>query len=50
MNNPDEELYQKIIEFSKATGYATFDYLPDAEQGYPFVFVGEQDNTDQYTK
>lgn len=50
MNNPYEEIYQKIMELSKAKGYATFDYLPDDEQGYPFVFVGEQDNTDQYTK
>lgn len=48
--NPYEEIFQTIIDLSKKQGYATFDYLPDDEQGYPFVFVGEQDNTDIYTK
>ncbi|MCF1843906.1 hypothetical protein ONZ78_01510 [Lactobacillus mulieris] len=48
--NPYEEIYNKIIEDCKKTGVATFDYLPDENQSYPFFMVGDQINTDEYTK
>lgn len=50
MKNPYEEIFQTIKDLSQRCGYATFDYLPDESQGYPFVFIGEQVNSDQYTK
>ena len=50
MHNPYEEIYDTVMGLSKKCGYDTFDYLPDSDQSYPFVFVGEQVNTDEYTK
>ena len=50
MNNPYNEIFQTVIELSKKKGYDTFDYLPDENQSYPFVFVGNQQNTDIPTK
>lgn len=50
MNNPYDEIFNKVIELSKKLGYSTFDYQPDNEQGYPFVFVGNQQNIDIQTK
>lgn len=48
--NPYQEIFEKIIELSKEEGYATFDYLPDESQAYPFVYVGYQQNIDKITK
>lgn len=50
MNNPYQEIFDTILMLSKQQGYPTFDYLPDDGQGYPFVFIGAQQNIDQYTK
>ncbi|KMK52889.1 hypothetical protein FEFB_13620 [Fructobacillus sp. EFB-N1] len=50
MSNPYNEIFQTVIELSKKQGYDTFDYLPDESQSYPFVFVGNQQNTDIPTK
>jgi hypothetical protein len=50
MNNPYNEIFQTVIELSKKKGYDTFDYLPDENHSYPFVFVGNQQNTDIQTK
>ncbi|MCO0831915.1 hypothetical protein NFX39_02240 [Fructobacillus sp. W13] len=50
MSNPYNEIFQTVIELSKKQGYDTFDYLPDENQSYPFVFVGNQQNTDIQTK
>lgn len=50
MSNPYNEIFQTVIELSKKQGYDTFDYLPDENQSYPFVFVGNQQNTDIPTK
>ncbi len=50
MNNPYNEIFQTVIELSRKKGYDTFDYLPDENQSYPFVFVGNQQNTDIPTK
>ena len=50
MSNPYNEIFQTVIELSKKQGYDTFDYLPDESQSYPFVFVGNQQNTDIQTK
>lgn len=50
MNNPYNEIFQTVIELSRKKGYDTFDCLPDENQSYPFVFVGNQQNTDIQTK
>lgn len=50
MSNPYLETFNHVIDVSKQCGYATFDYLPDENEHYPFVFVGAQNNTDIYTK
>lgn len=50
MNNPYNEIFQTVIKLSRKKGYDTFDYLPDENQSYPFVFVGNQQNTDIQTK
>ncbi|GAP04944.1 DUF3168 domain-containing protein [Fructobacillus tropaeoli] len=50
MSNPYNEIFQTVIKLSKKKGYDTFDYLPDENQSYPFVFVGNQQNTDIPTK
>lgn len=50
MNNPYNEIFQTVIKLSRKKGYDTFDYLPDENQSYPFVFVGNQQNTDIPTK
>ena len=50
MSNQYNEIFQTVIELSKKQGYDTFDYLPDESQSYPFVFVGNQQNTDIQTK
>ncbi|CAK1224408.1 hypothetical protein R82291_FJPPFKPJ_00417 [Fructobacillus cardui] len=50
MSNPYNEIFQTVIELSKKQGYDTFDYLPDESQSYPFVYVGNQQNTDIPTK
>lgn len=47
---PYEELFQKIVENCKTLDVPVFDYLPDEDQGYPFLMVGDQINTDEYTK
>lgn len=48
--DPYQEIFEKIIELSNESGYATFDYLPDESQAYPFVYVGYQHNIDNITK
>lgn len=50
MIDPYQEIFEKIIELSNESGYATFDYLPDESQAYPFVYVGYQQNIDRITK
>ena len=35
MIDPYQEIFEKIIELSNESGYATFDYLPDESQAYP---------------
>lgn len=50
MNNPYNEIFQTVIKLSRKKGYDTFDYLPDENQSYPFVFVVNQQNTDIPTK
>lgn len=49
MIDPYQEIFEKIIELSNESGYATFDYLPDESQAYPFVYVGYQQNIDKIT-
>lgn len=50
MSNPYNEIFETVIALSRKQGYATFDYLPDDRQGYPFVYIGTQQNVDIETK
>lgn len=47
---PYDELFDKAFEVSESLGFSTYDYLPQDEVAYPFVFIGEQFNEDQLTK
>ncbi len=47
---PYEELFQKVMDNCKKLGVDVFDYLPDEDQGYPFILVGDQINADEFTK
>lgn len=47
---PQQLLFDDIFKRSMHLGYDTYDYLPAASASYPFVFVGEQFNTDLRTK
>lgn len=50
MANPYNEIYRHLFGVSEALGYETYDYLPDSEASYPFVFLGEQFSKDVQTK
>ncbi|MGM0217646.1 tail completion protein gp17 [Enterococcus sp. AZ126] len=50
MNNPYIEIYDGIFKASEKLGFETYDYLPDDEASYPYVFIGEQFSNDQQTK
>lgn len=47
---PYDELFEKAFAVSENLGFPTYDYLPQEEVEYPFVFIGEQFNDDQLTK
>nr|DAI36568.1 MAG TPA: hypothetical protein [Caudoviricetes sp.] len=42
---PNHDLFRKIFAISNAR-VNTYDYLPDAEASYPFVYVGENNGSD----
>lgn len=42
---PNHDLFRKIFAISDAR-VDTYDYLPDADAKYPFVYVGENNGSD----
>ena len=50
MNNPFIEIHDRLLELSKELGYDTYDYLPEDDVPYPFVFIGEMFTLDRPTK
>lgn len=42
---PNHDLFRKIFAISDAR-VDTYDYLPDAEANYPFVYIGENNGSD----
>ena len=42
---PNHDLFRKIFAISDAR-VDTYDYLPDADASYPFVYVGENNGSD----
>lgn len=49
MNNPYSELRDTCLLLAEKLGYKAYEYLPSMAS-YPFVFVGEQFNTDKQMK
>ena len=44
---PNHAIFRKIFSESLKVTDRTFDYLPDAGTKYPFIFIGENSNTDE---
>lgn len=44
---PNHAIFRKVFSESLKVTDRTFDYLPDAETKYPFIFIGETSNTDE---
>lgn len=42
---PTHNIFRQIFATCSAIG-DTYDYLPDAQAKYPFIYIGEQSNTD----
>lgn len=42
---PNHDLFRKIFAISDAR-FDTYDYLPNADASYPFVYVGENNGSD----
>lgn len=41
---PNHAIFRKIFEVCLSVHKRTFDYLPDADTKYPFIYVGENQN------
>jgi hypothetical protein len=50
LKSPQQQIYDAVFLISNNFGYRTVDYLPADDFGYPFVFVGEQFDSDLRTK
>ena len=50
MNDPQQELFTALKLKAEAKGYKVFDSLPGEEEPYPFIFLGETQQTDKRTK
>lgn len=50
MYSPQQQIFDTIFAKSEELGNDTYDYLPEADANYPFVFIGEQFDTDRITK
>lgn len=50
MKSPQQAIYDALFEVSLSLKYRTFPFLPAKEASYPFVYVGEQYDTDKNTK
>ncbi|QDI90212.1 hypothetical protein EPH95_02695 [Salicibibacter halophilus] len=48
--SPQQQIYDAVFSASLNLGFDTYDYLPADSADYPFVFVGEQMNSDRRTK
>lgn len=46
MKSPQQQIFDLVFSISEQLGYKTFDYLPAEKVGYPFVFIGEQYDSD----
>lgn len=44
---PSHAVFRTVFKNGLQTTERTFDYLPDAETQYPFIFVGENSNVDE---
>ncbi|WP_293956803.1 hypothetical protein [uncultured Streptococcus sp.] len=44
---PNHAIFRKIFSESLKVTNRTFDYLPDVGTKYPFIFIGENSNTDE---
>jgi|SRR5690625_698482 len=47
---PQQQIYNKVFEVCLSLGYDTYDYLPANKAKLPFVFLGEQFDSDIATK
>ncbi|MCT6826978.1 hypothetical protein [Bombilactobacillus mellifer] len=43
--DPNQAIYDALFKISLNLGYQTFNYLPDSQASYPFVYFGEQFDT-----
>lgn len=50
MQSPQSQIFNACYITSSSLGYATHDFLPAASAEYPFVYIGEQFDTDRATK
>lgn len=50
MKSPQQSIYDAVFATSLNLGYSTYPYLPAKDVSYPFVFVGEQFDSDLTTK
>ena len=50
MNDPQQELFTALKLKIEAKGYKVFDSLPGEEEPYPFIFLGETQQSDKRTK
>ncbi|AXF54624.1 hypothetical protein [Salicibibacter kimchii] len=50
LKSPQQQIFDAVFAASLSLGYDTYDYLPAESADLPFVFVGEQINTDRRTK
>lgn len=50
MKSPQQSIYDALFQVSLSLGYATYPFLPAKSANYPFVYVGEQFDTDKNTK
>jgi len=50
MLSPQQQIFNEVFKVCLSLGYDTYDYLPANEAKYPFVFVGEQFDSDIATK
>lgn len=51
MNDPQQEVFSRLLVDLKATGHAVYDgTLPPEGTPYPFVYIGDCQQTDNETK
>lgn len=50
MKSPQQQIFDAVFKVCKTLGYDTYDYLPANQVKYPFVFIGEEFDSDQANK